>query len=635
MNRQILRALASVGTLLLAMLLFFLCYRFDNKYTVQEPVGQNGLLILDEETLSKHSVLHLIHGWEIFPGALLAPEEITAALPRIVAAIGEYGGFEFGDRDRSPHGSATYRFNILLPDEPRSYALELPEIYSAYKLYINGSLVRQMGNPDPEDYRPYTGNSSVTFTAAKRAEIVIAVTDFSHFYSGLVYPPAFGEPVAVMKLLNTRFALRMLLCTLALMAGLYYLVTGLLAARKKRLSILYGLLCLCFVGSTAYPIRGVLWPGGMTWYGFENFCYCAMFLLVLLICSCLEQRRSTLTTVFLLFGGAVCCVALVMPHIVGDSLTAISVYSKLIGAYAWISAVSLTLILAHGLIRGARYNGLMMAGILIFDAALIMDRLLPLHEPILLGWFVELAGATMVFFIGLIAAQESVRASRERLVLESRIDSVTKLIDMQRDYYPVLLSSIEQSRALHHDLRHHLRLINGYLAEGDLEALRAHLDEYAAGLTHAPVSFTRNLVIDTILRQFAALCNETQVRFETQIDAPDALAMHDGDLAVLLGNLLENALEASMHVTPERRFISVTLMYKSGWLYIELSNCFDGYIRSQGARVLSRKRGGSEGIGLASVKTIAARYEGDAFFLPDSKTNLYHSRVTLRVEEPS
>ena len=174
--------------------LFLLSYRFDNKYTRPGPQPENGLLMLDDETINDHPLVFLIQGWEFFRGRLLSPEDFMVyQQPDEHVYIGQYGGFEGGNPERSPHGSATYRLNILIPEDPATYTLELPEIFSAYILYINGVKAEQFGNPDPVSYHPQTGISSVSFLARERVEIILAVSDFSHMYSGMVHPPAFGN----------------------------------------------------------------------------------------------------------------------------------------------------------------------------------------------------------------------------------------------------------------------------------------------------------------------------------------------------------------------------------------------------------------------------------------------------------
>ena len=152
------------GAVVFSVILFLACYASDNKYTADGPQAKQGLLVLDEAMLEEHPVVFLIQGWEIYRDMLLAPEDFAEGAnnltPDEFVFIGQYGGFEGSSPGRSPHGSATYRLTIVLPSEPFAYTLELPEIYSAYTLYINGVKAQQFGDPDPEHFRAETAITS-------------------------------------------------------------------------------------------------------------------------------------------------------------------------------------------------------------------------------------------------------------------------------------------------------------------------------------------------------------------------------------------------------------------------------------------------------------------------------------------
>ena len=614
--------------------LFLLSYRYDNKYTAAGPRGVNGVLELEEGDLS--GFVLLTHGWEFYPGELLEPEDFadTRFAPVKIIAIGQYAGFEAGDKTRSPHGSATYRLNLVLPGEAGSCTLELPEIYSAYRLYVNGRLMKQMGNPEPEAYLPVTGNTSVTFEAAGTVEIILAATDYSHFYSGLVYPPAFGAPEAVSLLLNTRLCLRLAFVVLALAAGLYYLMTGLFS-RSNRNALLYGLMCLCYAGFTAYPIRGTLFPGGMGWYGLENFCYCAMLMLVMCVgCGLSEGRpsaglRKRSTTAFLCFGGFVCLFALLVPRRVGGNLSLMAFYSGLIGLYAWVCAFCLTVGAARGALKGEIHSRIMLCGVVAFDCALIMDRLLPAFEPIRGGWFIELAATVLVILVGVITAQNNLRIAREKLALEGKITGIESLVAMQRSYYPVILEGVEEARRARHDLRHHLRVIGSFVSAGKYRELERYLVEYSAGMGDiSPLNYCENYIVDVILRHFAALAAQEGVEFIVDAQIPEVLAVSDADICNLISNLLENALEACVYVIGEKK-IRVAIKQIHSKLVLLVDNSYDGTVKTRNGRFLSRKRNEREGVGLASVRAVAAKYGGNAVFTPNAEQHIFHSEVIL------
>ncbi len=615
--------------------LFGLCYRYDNKYISPGPQPSAGTFAFDAQTQQAHAAVFLIEGWEIYRDCLLEPQDFALASPAPdeIVFIGQYGGFEGGDPARKPHGCATYRLVISIPAEPKSYALELPEIFSAYKLYINGVLAEQFGDPASQTYRPETGISSASFLARNHIEIIVAVADHSHLYSGMVYPPAFGSAKAVASLLQARVALRTAVCSVAAALALFFLLTGLLMG-KSRSMLLFGLLCLCFVGYTCYPVLKSILRGDMAWYGFENLCFCAMLLIVMALARQISGGKTRLSAAALAFGAFVCVCSVLQTVLSPSDLRLLAAYSGLIGAYKWAVAAFLTIVMLRMAGKGTAYGKTLLAGILVFDCALVMDRILPQHEPILLGWFVETAGFVLVASLGIAMAQELLRLYREKLQAEGKLAGIETLAAMQRAYYPLLLKNVDEARRARHDLRHHLGVIGGFASSGDIPALVGYLERYTAGFSNlVPLIFSENHVVDVMLRNFVAPAAQEGIAFAAEAQVPEMPQIDDADLCIVIGNLLENALEACVRATGERKIFFAAKCVHSQ-LVLLVDNSFDGHIRVWEGKYLSRKRQDREGLGLASVRAIAEKYGGSALFYPDAQKHLFHSEVMLTIRAP-
>ncbi|MEG1973252.1 MAG: hypothetical protein RR315_08815, partial [Oscillospiraceae bacterium] len=181
----------TAGALVLAVLLCLLLYRYDNKYSNKSPQPINGMLFLSKEDLANDPVCFLIREWEFFPNALLTPEEAASYQGyRRYADIGGVGSM-------MEHSSGTYRLTLMLPPKMDTYALEVPEIFSACRLFINGSPVLQLGDPSPQSYTEGIARRMILFSAEGRTELVLNVSDFSGVYSGMTSPPTFGIAQAV------------------------------------------------------------------------------------------------------------------------------------------------------------------------------------------------------------------------------------------------------------------------------------------------------------------------------------------------------------------------------------------------------------------------------------------------------
>ena len=626
---------------LLALCCFYGIYSTDNKYTAPGPQPVGGILKLEENDLAEHPMIFLIRDWEIYRDTLLTPDDFTnnPPLPDELTFIGQYGGFEgrVGNEPiRSPHGSATYRLNIFLPEEPRSYTLELPEIYSAYNLYINGILMRRVGNPDPQNYHALTDTSSVTLHTGGRMEILIAVTDHDHFYSGMVYPPAFGETETVSGYLGARLILRTTACAIGLCLAFLSLLIGLMIDKRGRkdgissLTFLYFGICLVFTIYICYPVLKSVIPSGMWFYTMENLAWCMMPLLIMLVQKRISGLLTKWTNAFITLGGIVCLWAVFVPVFLGSSLRLMNAYSALIGIYTWATALYLALCAAMSLRKGTSHSRLMLSALIIFHAALAADRLFPMFEPIRFGWFPELAGGVLVICIGITMAREIAEQIRMRHAVEIRAESVAKMLEVQKTYYPALLEKEKETRAARHDLRHHMNLIREMFERDDTKGLLRYLNEYSDNQPEQlRISYCGHYVTDMLLGMYSGLAEGQNTKFRVHAEVSDSLTVSDVDICVILSNLLENALEASAKLPAENREIIIRIGEKRGRFIVLVENVFDGMNVKSSGKFPSSKVTGREGVGIVSVRTIAEKYSGEADFYAEG--DRFYSEIYLPV----
>lgn len=635
-------ALAVLLAALLASGLFVLCYRYDNKYTARGPQAHSGVLTLTDAALDQYPRVFLIWDWAIYRDALLTPAAFAESGPEAdeYTFIGQYMGFEGRDRDRSPHGSATYRLRIELPRDERSYTLELPEIYSAYRLYINGALVGQMGQPEPERFEAQTGIRSVTVQARDSLEILIAVSDFGYLYSGMLYPPAFGTPEAVSAYMNTRLSLRVAAMAVALCIGLLALCIRAMLGRLRGGVpdgglLLYGLLCLCFVGTIGYPVVKTLFPGGLGWYYVENFCRVAMLALIALIQRRVSGLGGRAAKVYLALALFVCGFCLLAPVLTAGNLPLMLAYSGLLEVYTYASAAFLTVSTAWGVIHRTVHSTWLLCGAVVFDCGLIWGRIYSGHEPILLGWFSEIASGLFVALIGVVMAAEVARQYRERLIYQQQAEGTAKVIRMQNAYYPVLLEKEHALKTARHDLRHHFVMLRQLAEEHNFGGLVEYIDRASGSALEAiPFSFCEHYAIDMLLRLYAGLMEQKGIALDARVDVPAALAVSDVDLCVILSNLLENAVEAAAAAAERDRWAKLRIRRVASRLSITLDNGFDGVVLGQGGQRLSKKGRHRVGLGLSSVEAVARKYGGHADFYADEARPVFHSQVMLALSPP-
>ena len=191
-----------------------------------------------------------------------------------------------------------------------------------------------------------------------------------------------------------------------------------------------------------------------------------------------------------------------------------------------------------------------------------------------------------------------------------RLQQENQLLSMQQQRYESLKAAIEEARQARHDLRHQLCQLAALAEEGDLEKIKAYLSGAVSRIPSLEMHFCENRAADGVVGYYCALAKREQIPFSVQLDLPECLPVDEINLCLVLSNLLENALEASLRTAPARRRIKLTAyLHGNSLALIQVENTYDGVIREKGGVFQSSKRKG-EGVGIQSVRHIAEKSGG-------------------------
>lgn len=182
-------------------------------------------------------------------------------------------------------------------------------------------------------------------------------------------------------------------------------------------------------------------------------------------------------------------------------------------------------------------------------------------------------------------------------------------LSMQAVQYENLQEKITDARRAKHDVRHHITLMQEYLASGELDALREYLSSYNDSLPDdSLVRFCENAAANAVLLYFAQQAKDNDIDYIVKADIPSDIFVSDTDLSVLFGNLIENALDACREETSDDRKIVICARQTGNALCITIDNTFTGTLRcTTDNEFLSTKHKGL-GLGTQSVKSIAEQY---------------------------
>lgn len=178
-------------------------------------------------------------------------------------------------------------------------------------------------------------------------------------------------------------------------------------------------------------------------------------------------------------------------------------------------------------------------------------------------------------------------------------------------HYREVENMYRQIRGWRHDYRNHIQMMKVLAANGDMDALKAYLDELDTDLnTVDTVVKTGNPMADAILNSKISLARSRNI--PTQVDAhiPVKLKMSELDLCCIIGNLFDNAMEASMALPEEKRMIRVYMDMKGTQLYISFTNFTAVKKLSKVGRGFKTSKGEGHGFGLVRIDDIVSRCDG-------------------------
>lgn len=133
-------------------------------------------------------------------------------------------------------------------------------------------------------------------------------------------------------------------------------------------------------------------------------------------------------------------------------------------------------------------------------------------------------------------------------------------------------------------------------------------------LRNVGISKTGNIVVDSLINAKYCIATKLDIKFEVVVHIPMQLPFHGADISVLLGNILDNAIEAAIKIPEENRYIKCFMRYENSVLIITVINAFSGKVLKgkDGKLITNKSDSGNHGIGLESVNKIANKYHGSA-----------------------
>jgi len=553
---------------------------------------------------------------EYIPNALLTPAEFEARSSEIKIGL---------PQDESKY--STSRIRLLMPDNGHYTFYERSIDYS-YRLFVNGEWVLDVGRPgdSKESEIPDTGNVSITMKAENGViEIVQQSSNFVHRLSG----DHAGWNISkrnVRTFLSTDFNESIKLGAFLALFFVFALLFTLLPS--YRANLYFALFCLLWflrTGVTGEKIFTDIFPW-LPWQIKFRIEYLTLPLMAFLFLSLLDILfPQILHRAFLYALYAVSAI------VVGIFLFTDTLFMS--NAIFYCEALYVPSILyivtrfAMKLRSVKMEQGIFLAGTALFLLAAVHDMFYYSDHYFLffrIGQDVSSVSMLLLTFcqaaaMFIVTVRKMETTAAENAILKQSADMIEKQLAIQQGHYSEIMELVDRDNKARHDFRHHLTVMKRYYHSGESKKLISYLDDLSAGMP-SPYEkiLCENFAVNAVTVYYLSLAENEGVETDVKLDIPEETGNIPAmDMIVIMGNLLENALNACRRMKNGNKYIRVRSNIKGNFLGIEVTNSFDG-------------QHGSEGIGLSSVKAVCEKHGGFAEF--EIKADVWKVDVMMQME---
>ena len=178
-------------------------------------------------------------------------------------------------------------------------------------------------------------------------------------------------------------------------------------------------------------------------------------------------------------------------------------------------------------------------------------------------------------------------------------------------HYQEVGNMYKKMRGWRHDYRNHIQTMKVLAEKGNLEAIKEYLNKLDEDLaTVDTVVKTGNAMADAILNSKISLAKSKGINVKVDAHVPVKLKMSELDLCVILGNLFDNAIEASLPLPENERLIRVYMVMKNTQLYISFTNFTASKKQIKEANLFKTTKGDGHGFGLVRIDSIIEKLDG-------------------------
>ncbi len=217
---------------------------------------------------------------------------------------------------------------------------------------------------------------------------------------------------------------------------------------------------------------------------------------------------------------------------------------------------------------------------------------------------------------------DSSKDALENQALRDQMKAYEREIILQNEKVEIL-------RSFKHDMKHHFSEISALASAGDMEQIKKYVSDMSDNLNESAMLVdSGNTGLDTVLNYMLQRAADKDIPVNVRVAVPEELELSAYDMNIILGNIIENAIEAQKEVNAPG--IDLVISYSMDSLLIELSNTYSHKIRFKEGLPVTTKRPASEhGYGIRNVRKVLDKYTNTLDF--DCSEDRFTVRILMKI----
>lgn len=211
--------------------------------------------------------------------------------------------------------------------------------------------------------------------------------------------------------------------------------------------------------------------------------------------------------------------------------------------------------------------------------------------------------AVLLLLVGM-GNSSYIRKKYEERFMEYQAQALSRQVEEVKEIYTTM-------RGWRHDYHNHMQKLKAHIAANQWQEAGSYLDLLDEDLRQVKVKYqTGNVNLDAILNSKLSLAEKEAVDVNCKVELYEELSISDIDLCVLMGNLIDNAVEScALMPGDKKKFLRIYICVRRSQLYIAVTNATGEVIRKLDQEYISQKRG-NHGHGLKRIDAIVEKYQG-------------------------